>query len=80
MKHEPTTTPPLSPADITKAEPVPKAWALPEPSDPAMRSHVRNWQAHLDAGRIGSKSQAAPHVIATREANARLFARRAARR
>lgn len=33
------------------------------------------WQAHLDAGRIGNPAPAAPETIARREENARLFAR-----
>ena len=83
MTTPPTNISSLSPADMHKAEGPPKAWAVPEPNDPAQRHHVQNWLAHLDAGRLGSTppcpTPETAKAVATREANARLFARLAGR-
>lgn len=91
MTKPPTNFSFHSPADLQRAEGPPKAWAVPEPSDPAQRSHFQDWLAHVEAGRIGAHlcSNASlhengnppcpPEVARRREANERLFARLAGR-
>ncbi|MEM9501571.1 MAG: hypothetical protein AAF941_06960 [Pseudomonadota bacterium] len=80
MTKLPTNISSLSPTDIQRVEGPPKAWTHPAPGDASMRSHVQQWQAHLDAGRIGNNPPCPPEVAARREANERLFARLAGRR
>ncbi len=58
--HEPPmTTSPTTPAPdrprIRKVAPVPMVWASPLVPDFFSLSHEQQWEAHLDAGRIGSQ-------------------------
>lgn len=48
-------------------------FATPGPQDAGALPDA--WQGHVDAGRIGALTPAAPETIANREATARLFAR-----